>query len=176
MAAATRRITTNAVADGGPQESTTITATVAEEVFEDLAIPGGKLAAGSVLPSKTVGSGTAAAGSIAVPMVAFADMPDGASEVEIVVPVKSKVAMVPCVKTGGAGAAGDAIQVRSATGGGGNLIATVDMSAAADTDNLFGVIDDSVNAIAAGASLFILGVAGAGDNSGEISILLAPVL
>ena len=45
MAAATQRITTNSVADGGPNKSTTVTADVAEAIFEDGAIPANKLAA-----------------------------------------------------------------------------------------------------------------------------------
>ena len=135
------------------------------------------LADGSVTGAKLAASGTAAAGSVAPALNGFARILDGANEIELVLPVKCVLGSAVSVKTGGAGGAGDEIQVRTATGGGGSLVTSFSYAAAADADvALAASMDDSVTTFAAGASVFILGVAGAGDNGGDVTLSFTPIL
>jgi hypothetical protein len=135
------------------------------------------LADGSVTGAKLAASGTAAAGSIAPALSGFARIPDGANEIELVLPTKCVLGLASVTKTGGVGGAGDEIQIRTATGGGGSLVAQFDLNAVADlTLALTSGIDDSVSTFAAGASVFILGVVGAGDNGGDVTLAFTPVL
>lgn len=142
---------------------------------KDLGITAAKLAAASVTPAKVVGSGSIA-GSIAVPMIATARIADAATEVEIVLPVKCNLSFASSTKRGGAGGAGDGVQLRTATGGGGTLVGSWDYVVAADEDvTLPDALNDAATIFVAGASIFVLGIVGAADNSADITLIFTPI-
>jgi hypothetical protein len=140
------------------------------------AVTAAKLAAGAVTAAKLDAGGTAAAGSVSPAMTGFARVVDGANEIELVLPVKCVLAYAGVAKTGGAGGAGDEIQLWTATGGAGTQVAGWSFAAASDGDYITAPgIDDAGSTFAAGASIFVLGVAGAGDNGGDVYLSFAPI-
>lgn len=176
MAAATLTVETHSLSDGSTQEATTLNATKCEAVFEDAAIPAGKLAgsipysklslADSVLPAdldaSVIGSDAVTA-VCGVPFMMIVDLPDGATADDTVtqaVPVKCQLVDAKVIKTAAAShATGDFVHARTAAAGGGTKVWNCNLStgAALLPDGAVGglnSLDDSATLFAAGAQLF----------------------
>lgn len=123
--------------------------------------------------------GVAALGTLGarVAIAEVASVADGATgDVgSFVVPPKAFVGRMMAVKNGGAGAAGDAIELRTAAAGAGNVIASITLDGMTAGQVAIGLGDATHGQLAAGATVYLRRVEGAGDGGAYVELLIVPV-